>query len=174
MDGALKKGVFKGDSGIPSAWLGPARNQLQPEELQKRTTINWNVPKVSLERLLSDFAVECRSPPKYVKGTGIQLWLSKGARQQAGPVGIGVYLTTCHYTQHGVVLAPPRQALTCHMEIRRWVPSKDEAELVTSDTATISSKGWGRPDIISANTPADLEPYLVDGCLRLSASVTFT
>jgi hypothetical protein len=32
--------------------------------------------------------------------------------------------------------------------------------------------GWGIRRVCTAATPADLEPYLVDGCLKLRATVS--
>jgi hypothetical protein len=169
-EGALRTKVFKGRAAIPPAWVGRARKQLAVKELQRRTTLSWDVPKADLEALLGQECEILRSQPTYLKGTGCQLKL-EGKLQQDGSSMIGVFLMPCKYEQHSVVLAPASPALTCRMEIKHQLPDSAKPETMLSTTATVSSNGWGLAEVIIATTPADLEPYLVDGCLKLRATV---
>jgi hypothetical protein len=41
---AVSTGVFAGPQQIPEGWLKPQRVKLAPEELARRTVINWSVP----------------------------------------------------------------------------------------------------------------------------------
>jgi hypothetical protein len=56
--------------------------------------------------------------------------------------------------------------------IHRQVPGQEQLRQISKGEATLTTKGWGSREAITATTPADLEPYLVDGHLKLKATIS--
>jgi hypothetical protein len=172
---ALSTGVLAGLSfSIPAAWRSPPRNQLDASELKKRCTIIWNVPKALLEAALNVRPLHgMTSPAIYMAGTGVQLELTP-RKQEGGSAAFGVFLKSTSYTQHGSTLCEPGSVLSCQYKFQRQVPLAGGAQMceVSKGQATLNPIGWGKPAVIKASTPADLEPYLVDGHLKLQATVS--
>jgi hypothetical protein len=167
---AILTGVFRGIPGTPPAWLKPARKQLPLTELERRCTITWNVPRAELQQLLAAGSLERRASDKvYMAGTGVQLLLR--SKKVEGKTSYGVFLTVVDYAQDGFTLCSARLGMSCHVTIWRHVPGQELLSVVLLDTATLTSRGWGKTSYITASTPADLEPYLADGHLKLEATI---
>jgi hypothetical protein len=157
---------------FPAAWLGPPRKQLDASELKQRCTISWDVPKAALEASLNGGPLQnVSSQTIYMAGTGVELYLSP-TRRQDGAVEYGLFLRTTSYIQHGTTLCQASSALSCQYEIQRQAPGMAQMCRVLNSQATLRTCGWGRPAVIVASSPAELEPYLVDGHLRLKATVS--
>jgi hypothetical protein len=102
-------------------------------------------------------------------GTGVQLLL-QSEKEEGGKMSCGVYLQLADYAQHGFTLCSA--GLSCSFTTSRKVPGQEQMSVVLSESATLASRyGWGLRNVITASTPADLEPYLVDGYLRLKATI---
>jgi hypothetical protein len=174
MNAAIPTGVLKGCSGIPPGWLKPPRKQLPLTELERRCTITWNVPRADLQQLFTITAGQIQqqtSDKVYMAGTGVQLLL-QSEKEAGGKTSYGIYLTVADYAQHGFTLCSARLGLSCNFTISRQVPGQQQMSVVLQDKATVSnSGGWGQPGLITASTPADLEPHLVDGQLKLKATI---
>jgi hypothetical protein len=170
---ALSNGVLSGvPVKFPDAWVGHPRRQLDASELKRRCTITMDVPKAALQASLSGGPLQhVSSPSIYVAGTGLQLTLKPKARED-GAVTYGVFLRTSNYSQHGTTLCTSANAFSCNYETLRLDPSKARMRRVCGGTLTLDSFNWGRPAVIVASSPADLEPYLVDGHLKLKATVS--
>jgi hypothetical protein len=82
-----------------------------------------------------------------------------------------VYLHTSSYTQHATTLCQASDALGCQYEVQRLVPGAAQLCLVSKGQSTMTPHGWGKPAAIVASSPADLEPFLVDGHLKLKAVI---
>jgi hypothetical protein len=106
----------------------------------------------------------------YVSGTGVEL-LMQAHPMEGGKTGLGVYIRLASYGQHGIALCPARSGMSCHFTIQRQVPGQGQTLLLSQADATLTALGLGTPDIITSTTPADLEPDLVDGCLKLKATI---
>jgi hypothetical protein len=169
MDFAMRSGTFRGEPDLPLGWSRMPREQLPEEELQECGTITWDVPKVEVEALLGGAVQDCHSPPQYLAGTGLHL-VVKAVTQPDGSTEVGVSLVPCDFEQHGVVLASASKALACQLKIQCAKPGQAEAVTVFSKTATYSKLGWGTAHLFTLTTPADLEPHLVEGHLKLTAS----
>jgi hypothetical protein len=171
---ARKYSAYEGETSVPYEWKPwRARKQLPAEELQRRGLITWDVPRSDLEALLGDDK-KCDkycSPPQYLGGTAFQLVLAcRATGQPDGSSEVGVSLVTCEYEQHGVLLAPGDKAMACRFEIKRLLPGL-ESVTVVGGKAWFPLPGSGSAQLFSVATATDFEPHLVDGCLKLSASV---
>jgi hypothetical protein len=163
--------VFTGLTDVPPRWLKPARKQQDASELKRRCTITWNVPEADLHELLSaESSLQLTSSTVYIAGTGVHLMVQ--SEKVEGKASYGVYLRLAGYVQHGFTLCSARLGLSCHFTISRQVPGQEQMSVVLLTTATVTSRGWGTASFITASTPADLEPHLVDGHLKLKATVS--
>jgi hypothetical protein len=174
MHAAVRYKAFEAPADIPLAWVGAARKQLSAAALRQRGTINWDVPRAELNDIMRSYCTSLRSPPLYLAGSALQLLL-QGTTQTNGSCKFGAFMVPCDYKQHGVLLARS-PAPGCDFEIRRQKLGPNKAlasdEYVVSASATLSMSGWGTREAFSVTTPADLEPHLVDGYLKLTASIT--
>jgi hypothetical protein len=137
--------------------------------MNQRSLITLSVPRANLEPLLSNSYDDSRnSVVRYQAGTGLQLQLHLTPSNRT--LKVGVYMRPCEYRQHGVALAPASQAFPCRFNIQRERPPPAKPESILSTTAVITAGGWGRPEELPVKTISDLEPYLVDGCLKLRAT----
>jgi hypothetical protein len=169
VNAAIPTGLFSGYQGIPPGWLKPARKQLPLPELEQRCTITWDVPRADLQSLLQAESYSRKtSHVLYVAGTGVRLSLSASA----GKKPFGVFLRLADFIQHGFTLCSARLGLSCQFTISRQVPGQEEPSVISHGDATVTADGWGIPSLITASTPADLEPHLVDGQLKLKAIVS--
>jgi hypothetical protein len=169
---ALSNQVLHGAlNGFPAAWLSRPRKQLDAFELKQRCTITWNVPAAALQAALNGGPLqEVLSPSICTAGTGFRLFVQP-TRRQDGAVEYGVYVRTSSYTQHGATLCEPDTAFSCQFEVQRQAPGGGKLGLLNT-RATVTALGLGRPAAIVASSPADLDPYLVDGHLKLKATVS--
>jgi hypothetical protein len=171
---SLSNGVLRGPgaSDLPAAWLGPARKQLDSSELKRGCAITWDVPKAVLEAAMNGGPhEEVLSPSIYVSGTGLRLMLKPKAKE-GDAVAYGVYMRTSSYTQHGTILTEGADAFSCQYEVQRQEPGQVQLCRVTKGQATFIKCGWGVRGAIVASSPADLEPHLVDGHLKLKATIS--
>jgi hypothetical protein len=167
---ALSSGVLHGAvEGFPAAWLSLPRKQLDASELEQRCTITLNVTSTALlgAALNGGPLLEIWSPSVYAAGTGVQLFVQP-RRRQDGAVEYGVFLRTTSYIQHGTALCSARSALSLDFEIQCQRPGAPLSLINTQSTVT--TRGMGSPAAIAAFSTADLDPYLVDGQLRLEAT----
>ncbi len=77
------------DACVPEAWLGPARQQLPHDELERRTTIAWDVPEALLAQAIDaqppDRTTALVSPAVYAAGAAVCLTLHVSAATPAAP-----------------------------------------------------------------------------------------
>jgi hypothetical protein len=92
-------------------------------------------------------------------------------RKEDGATAFGLYLGTASYRRHGTTLCLPSCGFSCQYLTQRQVNGQAQPRNISSGEATLTTQGWGA-DFITVSTPSDLEPYLVDGCLKLKATVT--
>jgi hypothetical protein len=171
---AVSNDVVRGPaaSDLPAAWVSPPRKQLDASELQQRCTFTLVVPKAMLEATLNGGALQAVSSQTiYMAGTGVELYLTPSMRED-GVISYGLYLRTSSYTQHGTTVCRAGTALSCEFELLRQVPGEPQMRRVIRTEATLATCGWGTASAITASTPAELEPHLVDGHLRLKAKIS--
>jgi hypothetical protein len=164
---AMGRGVWANITPYPPGWLKAPRKQLSPAILQQRIAIKWDVPKAELQALLEGRASICCSPAVYAAGSGHQLNMSV-SKKEGGRTHLGAYLRTCDYKQHDTTLCTAAMAVSCLCVIEVGHDPRNRIKHV-SKPYTMAGIGCGWRSVLTAATPADLEPYLVDGCLRLEA-----
>jgi hypothetical protein len=104
------------------------------------------------------------SPIMYVAGTGVRLSLS---HEQDIPPQLGVFVQLQRYELQGRQLTSLPSFLSCTYATSRMAPGQAEPVHMLGATETLTSyRGWGNPEAIPASA-SDLEPYLVDGHLKL-------
>jgi hypothetical protein len=174
---ALCSGLVAGSTrGIPVGWLRPKRQQLATSVLEQRCTITWEIPRAGLEAALyagrfnGGIFWNITSPPLYLAGTAIKYSMSI-KRNVNGATDYALYAHTAHYTQHDTTLCFASCDLSCNVVMQRQVPGQAQLHQVFSCQQTLTIDGRGRKAAITTTTPSDLEPYLVDGCLKLKATV---
>jgi hypothetical protein len=174
---AASTGVFNGTGAVPQGWLMARRKKLERSTLELRTAINWALREAELQALLQkEEGGTLRSPARYLAGTGFQLVL-QNSKQEAGPSRLGIYIVPCAYEPLGREVwsgqvCSAAVAASWNYSIQRLTGATNEPEQVAAGpyTATPES-GFGRLDFITATTPDDLLPYLVNGQLKLRATI---
>jgi hypothetical protein len=171
---AVSTGVLDNLNRIPQGWLEAQRKQLDGMVLIERTVIEWDVPAADLQELLTGKGGgSLLSPAVYLAGTGFQLELLR-KRQEDGRSHLGIYIVPCAYKQLGLQLCSAAEAVSCSFSIQRLTGATSEPERVSGGVITViggGTDGFGHPDFITAATPNDLSPYLVNGSLMLRAGV---
>ncbi|KAL6761448.1 hypothetical protein V8C86DRAFT_3131566 [Haematococcus lacustris] len=159
----------------PPVWSAPPRKELCHDELLRRTTIRWDVPRQQLVDLLAskDATTRVYSEPVYSAGTGwrVFIMLNPGEQGNDGQPGftLGCYGELVPYAQcndHALGAESPLGniidfgivhggALTAFAGRKQYV-----------------YKGCGYASLLgrSLHTAADLEPFLVNGCLQITAA----
>ncbi|KAJ9530454.1 hypothetical protein QJQ45_012433 [Haematococcus lacustris] len=165
-------GVMKRDK-APPAWFAAPRKQLRQAKLLGRTTIRWDVPRQQLVDLLAskDLTAKICSEPVYSAGAAWRVYLDlyKGTEDEPG-FTLGCWGQLVTYAEcKGHALGAPLPHGT-HL--------KDNISLGTSLGHDWSAAGWvqecwGYPSFLdkSLATAADLDPFLEDGCLQITAAV---
>jgi hypothetical protein len=155
--------------GLPATWAAPDRKQLE----RPSTCITWDVPKAELGRYLEDISYRLRSPPVYMSGTGVQLLLVCRNDGDTGSKEFLLGVVLCSYSPPGLAweLCDVASGLTCDVRITRDATGNNSPQEVDSFVNTLSSRRGFVGRAVTAATPADLEPYLVDGCLKLRATI---
>jgi hypothetical protein len=174
INAAIPLEMFQGLTGIPPGWLKPARKQLPLTELERQCTINWSVPRADLQQLLTITAGQIQeqtSDKVYMAGTGVHLLLQSKREEEGGKTSLGVYLQLTDYAHPDGTVCSARSALGCHYVTSRQIPGQEQMSVIDQYTAALTSRGWGIPGVITASTPAELEPHLVDGHLKLKATI---
>jgi hypothetical protein len=151
---------------VPAAWLGPPRKQLSAEQVEDRTAIIWNIPSSELETLLSKGRGSLWSPVSYLAGTGLKLHAQLSRKGDTGPYSLGVYVHLADITLPGQTLVSGRTTFSCTYDVQRIIPGEGP-HTITGGTAALGGAGWANPSVLTASSPSDLEPHLVDGCLKL-------
>jgi hypothetical protein len=108
----------------------------------------------------------------YVAGAGVQLGLSfnKADNSNECKMGVYVHLGTHHVGDIKLVELPC--VLSLHYITARLVPSSEEPQEIRRASDTLTSKhGWGHPSVLTLSSPSDLDPHLVDGCLKLRLTI---
>jgi hypothetical protein len=160
-----------GPTSIPPTWLGPARKQLASATLAQRTALQWAVPRAELEAALSREAKTIMySPPVYSAGAAwyliVEVQKAKGGKHE-----LCVYLQPCRYSHGATPVAPHVSPLACSFTISRAVPGQAQPKPVCETAAVTLFNGWGMRCVFTLASPSDLEPHLVDGCLKLTATL---
>jgi hypothetical protein len=156
--------------GFPPAWLGPARKQLASATLAQRTAVQWAVPRAELEAAQGQEGMkQIFSPPVYSAGAAWQL-LVQVQKAEGGKRYVGVFVRPCSYSHGGTLVAPLRFPLACSYAISYAVPGQAQPKPVCGCDATLVT-GGGSLMVFTASSPSDLDSHLVDGCLRLQATV---
>jgi hypothetical protein len=156
----------------PEAWLGPPRKQLPAQEVRRRSAIVWDVPLAELEELFADEDGYLVSPRSYLAGTGLTLCIYLDRVDVNDPFSLGLYLDLTDYTVQGRKLASVPTVLSCECTMQRLVPGTPEpVEFSRFSVALKTDVGCGVTSVLTAFSVSDLEPHLVDGCLKLRAYI---
>jgi hypothetical protein len=156
---------------VPPGWLRPQRKQLPAPVLERRCTLEWDVP-------LLDILGESNPQPLdsgslYVAGTGVALLMVISRPQWDGPTSIGLYVKLADYVQLDTQLCSPAAGLACSYTIQRQVPAlEEEWATVVEGRAVLSAKGWGSPNAIVIPTFAASGDFVIDGSLNLRLTIT--
>jgi hypothetical protein len=129
------------------------------------------VPRAELEAALAKEEVtELVSLPAFCSGAAwrLQVQVQKAV---AGKRGVGVLVRPCSYSHGATLVAPLRFPMTCSYAISRAVPGQAQLKPVCACDAATLVTGGGSLSAFTAASPLDLEQHLVDGCLRLQATV---
>jgi hypothetical protein len=110
------------------------------------------------------------SPAVYSAGAAWQLQVQVH-KAEGGKRDVGAFLRPFSYSHGATLIAPLRFPVACSFTISRAVPGQAQLKRVAGCDAATLVKGWGKRSVFTAATPSDLEPHLVDGCLRLQANV---
>ncbi|KAJ9530798.1 hypothetical protein QJQ45_028686 [Haematococcus lacustris] len=99
-------GVFAVPGKAPPAWSAAPRKPLDPDELLRRSTIRWDVPRQQLLDLLASKATTAKiySEPVYLAGTGCRLHIKfskKESQDAAAGFTLGVFSEPVSYAQCG-------------------------------------------------------------------------
>jgi hypothetical protein len=159
-------------STFPSYWLLAPRQPAQQD-----TIISWDVPRVRLVAALSLAAdgIAEESPTIYLSATGVQLALHvRKDTAEPSRTNFAVLIRTCNYAPQGMnqPLCTAANGLTVRCTITQQLSGGRQPAVIMSTLATLHENGWGKNRVCSAVMPLDLEPFLVDGCLKLQATLT--
>jgi hypothetical protein len=142
--------------------------------LAQRTSISWNIPRAELAALLEkrSFPAALHSAPVYLAGTGVQLCAQLECENGDAPYQLGVYTTTCSFQVAHTTTVPSAGLLSCTIHTQRVSTGHTQPLNVYRAAGTLgSSHGWGLQKVYEISTPSDLEPHLVDGCLKLRLKI---
>jgi hypothetical protein len=110
----------------------------------------------------------------YLSGTGFELHCD--ARKDGPVTRFGVYVKTSGYMRHGeLLISRGREYVVCRFTIHRQQQSQDQwvqewVQLI-SGKGILDTRGWGDHSQITATTAADLGPYMVEGRLKVKATI---
>ncbi|KAL6750613.1 hypothetical protein V8C86DRAFT_811059 [Haematococcus lacustris] len=158
------------DKAIP-AWCAALRKQLTPAELLRRSTIRWDVPRQQLVDLLAnkDLTAKIASEPVYSAGAGwrVSLNLDEGTEDEPGfTLGCwGQLVTYAECKGHALGAKLPHGS---HVEDN----ISKGASLGHDWSAAWVLDSWGELSFLNKSlaTAADLDPFLKDGCLQITAA----
>jgi hypothetical protein len=147
------------------SWSSPPCKQLPRAVLRQRACIAWDVPKADLQKQIGQKEELLYSPTIYFAGTGVQLFLS---HDEDDSDQLGLFVQLQRYELQGRQLTSLPSFLSCTYATSRMAPGQAEPVPMFSGTETLTSyQGWGERKNIPASSPSDLEPYLVEGHLKL-------
>ncbi|KAJ9530467.1 hypothetical protein QJQ45_012443 [Haematococcus lacustris] len=154
----------------PHAWFAAPRKQLHPDELLQRTTIRWDVPRQQLVDLLAskDLRAKVCSEPVYAAGAGWRVYLNKGTKDEAGfRLGCwGQLVTYAECKGHALGVKLPYGT---HMQFDISEGTSLDCDWIA---AGLVQEGRGYPSFLNKSlaTAADLDRFLEDGCLQITAA----
>ncbi|KAJ9506700.1 hypothetical protein QJQ45_005447 [Haematococcus lacustris] len=164
MEGLLNKAL--------PAWSAAPRKQLDPAELLRRTTIRLDVPRQQLVYLLAskDLTAEVCSEPVYSAGAGWRVFLdlNKGTEDEDGfTLGCWVHLVPYAECKDHALGAPLPHGTHLIYHINKGT------SLGPDLSAVWVQEFWGELSFLdkSLATAADLDPFLEDGCLQITAAI---
>jgi hypothetical protein len=166
---AISTGVLNGLSRVPGGWLKGQRKQLSPDLLEQRTTISWDVPAADLHALLEEEEDSLASHAVYLGGTAFRLMLITNSKERRVEYLMAVFCTADYYQNHEL-LCPGAKATCCDFSIEQLGPAGRPPKQESSGMYTSCRLGWFC-NVVKASTPADLAPFLVDGCLRIKGTI---
>ncbi|KAL6752749.1 hypothetical protein V8C86DRAFT_564004 [Haematococcus lacustris] len=160
----------------PLAWSAPPRKKLDPTELLRRTSIRWDVPRQQLVDLLAskDLTARVYSEAVYSAGTGWQVFISlvKGEQDHDGQPGFtlgcfGELTNYAHYKNPSCYKLPLGSIVDFGI-----VRGCAITELTVQKILVLHGCGCGCGSLLgqSIHTAADLQPFLVNGCLQITAA----
>ncbi|KAL6754210.1 hypothetical protein V8C86DRAFT_2707404 [Haematococcus lacustris] len=158
------------DEDIP-AWSAAPRKQLDPDELLRRSTIHWDVPRQQLADLLAseNLTAKVCSEPVYSAGVGWRVFLNlvKATKDEPG-FTLGCWGQVVTYAECGGHALGAKLPRGTHLKYT----SDKGRKLGHKWSAAWVMDGWGEPSFLkkSLTTAADLEPFLEDGCLQITAA----
>jgi hypothetical protein len=164
---ACLAGITATFANVPEAWLGPPRKQLSAEELAQKTAIVWDIPMAELEALLSKGYGDLWSPTSYLAGAGLQLGVKLSREDSTGPYSLGVHVCLTDHTMHYQKLVAMPSTFSCTYVMERLVPGEAAPCKVSGGSEALKYNGQGNDSVLTASCVSDLEPHLVDGCLKL-------
>jgi hypothetical protein len=165
---AISSYMVHGAHAIPEAWTAWHRRQLKDQVI-----ISWNIPMAELGRALQQDSFYLGSSPAYVCGTGVQLTLQSWKDETTGATEFGIFTGLCSYSPPGFDedLCDAAPGLALHTSMTRDVAGHSSPQQIAMFNKTFNKMGFGS-HVFTASTPTDLEPHLVDRCLKLKATIT--
>ncbi|KAL6761437.1 hypothetical protein V8C86DRAFT_3131557 [Haematococcus lacustris] len=164
MEGLLNKAL--------PAWSAAPRKQLDPAELLRRTTIRLDVPRQQLVYLLAseDLTAEVCSEPVYSAGAGWRVFLdlNKGTEDEDGfTLGCWLHLVPYAECKDHDLGAPLPHGTNLIYHINKGT------SLGPDLSAVWVQEFWGELSFLdkSLATAADLDPFLEDDCLQITAAI---
>jgi hypothetical protein len=157
---------------VPPAWLQPPR-----KAVEHANVIKWDVPRARLVDAMSNPASTHseKAPPVYLSATGVQLALN--VRKIAGEPNtthFDVFIGLCDYIPPGMsspLCTATAAGLPVSVTITHQLPEGRQPAQFDNQSVTLSTEIGVGSRVFSAGDRLDLEPHLVDGCLKLEATL---
>ncbi|GFH18693.1 hypothetical protein HaLaN_15541 [Haematococcus lacustris] len=158
----------------PPAWSSAHRKKLDPDELLRRSTIRWDVPRQQLVDLLAskDLTTKVYSEPVYLAGTGCRLYIKLSKKNsQDTAAGFTLLALVCELVSYAQCenhhIGEKMKATPLQLAVYRQV-GKPEGIAWLSVTM-VTNCGWSDWLQTALVSPEDLEPFLEGGCLQVTA-----
>ncbi|KAL6754201.1 hypothetical protein V8C86DRAFT_369354 [Haematococcus lacustris] len=166
-------GVFGVPGKAPPAWSAAPRKPLDPDELLRRSTIRWDVPRQQLVDLLAskDRTARVYSDPVYIAGTGCRLYIKiskKNSQDAAAGFTLGMFSEPVSFARCGDHhIGEKMKAAPLQFALHRLASTP--ADIAWTSVTMVTAWGWADWLKTALVSPEDLEPFLEGGCLQVTA-----
>ncbi|KAJ9530329.1 hypothetical protein QJQ45_000701 [Haematococcus lacustris] len=163
----------------PPAWSAAPRKKLIPDELRRRTTLKWAVPRQQLADLFAskDLPTTLDSKHMYSAGVGwiFFLHLMRETQDEFG-LRLNCFCQLETYAACERLGAILLHGTPVHLSIARGTRSKAGVAMYDHSQGIKTCMydhgiGTGAFAIKSLRSIADLDPFLLDGCLQIEAAL---
>ncbi|KAL6761427.1 hypothetical protein V8C86DRAFT_857917 [Haematococcus lacustris] len=163
----------------PPAWSAAPRKKLIPDELRRRNTLNWAVPRQQLADLFAskDLPTTLNSKHMYSAGVG---WISFLHLMRETQDELGLRLNCfCQLETYAAcerLGAMLLHGTPVHLSIARGTRSKAGVAMYDHSQGIKTCMydhgiGTGAFAMKGLRSVADLDPFLLDGCLQIEAAL---